>query len=187
MSGKLRPKRGRPARLSREAIATAALDMDIAQLSMNAVAERLGVAKSSLYGWVSSREDLLGIMSDVVIDRCLPRKGPDGGDWREWLAELARSMHHELLAVPGYAARVSGSHQHYSDAFDRLRDKVIGVFEQHAGLDRERAVQSWYVFSTGVVGWLAFEQQHDGTGGPAPRFEAFLQVLLRGLPADAAA
>ncbi|MFE0019910.1 TetR/AcrR family transcriptional regulator [Amycolatopsis sp. NPDC059021] len=176
------PKRGRPARLSREAIAAAALELDVETLSMNAVADRLGVAKSSLYGWVSSREELLGLVSDAVIERCLPAEDPVDGDWRSWLAQLARSMRREILTVPGYALRLSGTHQHYSDAFDRLRDKVIAVFRQ-AGLARGPATQSWYVFSTAMVGWLALEHQHT-TERPAPRFESFLAVLLRGLPAS---
>lgn len=178
-----KPKRGRPARLSRDVIASAALELGVNRLSMNALAEHLGVAKSSLYGWVSSREELLGLVSNVVMERCLPVDDPVDGDWRTWLADLAWSMRRELLAVPGYPAYVTGPHEHHSEAFGRLRARVIEVFEA-AGLDHELAVQNWYIFSRGVINWLPLEQQTREPGEPAPRFDLLLQVLLRGLPAS---
>ena len=178
-----KPKRGRPARLSRDVIAGAALDLGVTRLSMNALAEHLGVAKSSLYGWVSSREELLGLVSNVVMERCLPTGDPVDGDWRTWLAELAWCMRRELLAVPGYAAYVAGPHEHHSAAFGRLRGRVVEVFETCAGLDPEIAVQNWYIFSRSVINWLPLEQQARDLSEPAPRFDLLLQVLLRGLPA----
>jgi AcrR family transcriptional regulator len=178
-----KPKRGRPARLSRDVIASAALELGVNRLSMNVLAEHLGVAKSSLYGWVSSREELLGLVSNVVMERCLPLDDPVDGDWRTWLAELAWCMRRELLAVPGYPAYVTGPHEHRSEAFGRLRARVIEVFEA-AGFDHELAVQNWYIFSRGVINWLPLEQQTREPGEPAPRFDLLLQVLLRGLPAS---
>lgn len=177
-----KPKRGRPARLSRDVIAAAALELGVARLSMNALAEHLGVAKSSLYGWVSSREELLGLVSNVVMERCLPEDDPVDGDWHTWLAELAWCMRRELLSVPGYPAYVTGPHEQHSDAFGRLRGRVIGVFES-AGFDHDLAVQNWYIFSRAVINWLPLEQQARELGEPAPRFDLLLQVLLRGLPA----
>jgi AcrR family transcriptional regulator len=177
-----KPKRGRPARLSRDAIAGAALDLGVTRLSMNALAEHLGVAKSSLYGWVSSREELLGLVSNVVMERCLPTDDPVDGDWRTWLADLAWCMRRELLAVPGYAAYVAGPHEHHSGAFGQLRERVVEVFE-NAGLEPEIAVQNWYIFSRSVINWLPLEQQARDRNEPAPRFDLLLQVLLRGLPA----
>lgn len=178
-----KPKRGRPARLSRDVIAGAALELGVARLSMNALAEHLGVAKSSLYGWVSSREELLGLVSNVVMERCLPADDPVDGDWRTWLAELAWCMRRELLAVPGYPAHVSGPAEQHSEALRQLRSRVVGVFEG-AGLEHDLAVQNWYIFSRAVINWLPLEQQARDRGEPAPRFDLLLQVLLRGLPAS---
>ena len=104
-------------------IAGAALELGVTRLSMNALAEHLGVAKSSLYGWVSSREELLGLVSNVVIERCLPNDDPVDGAGRTWLAELAWCMRRELLAVPGYSAYVTGPHEHHSDAFGDYADE----------------------------------------------------------------
>ncbi|MFJ9566956.1 hypothetical protein ACIRQQ_43855 [Streptomyces fuscichromogenes] len=47
----------------------------------------------------------------------------------------------------------------------------------------EMAEQSRHIFGLGVVQWLGARQMGHGTGPEAPRFDLFLDVLLRGLPA----
>jgi hypothetical protein len=47
----------------------------------------------------------------------------------------------------------------------------------------ELAEQSWYIFGTSLVSWLAAQEQTLHTGDGGPRFDLFLDVLLRGLPA----
>jgi AcrR family transcriptional regulator len=172
---------GRPARLSRELIVAAALQGDLASLTMRELAARLAVSHSALYRWVADRDELFDLISEVMVERILPTSEPSPADWRDWLARLAWAMHDEFLAVPGYAAHVAAPHRHNARSFGRLRDQVIAAFRA-AGASPEMAVQSWYVFGLAVVQWLGAQQAGHDLGPVAPRFDLFLDTLLRGLP-----
>lgn len=175
------PKRGRPARLSHERIVAAALESDLSTLTMRDLAARLEVSHSALYRWVADREALFDLVSEVIVGRILPATEPTADDWRDWLAQLAWSMHDEFLAVPGYAAHVAGPHRHHQKSFGLLRDQVVAAFRA-AGADDEMAEQSWFVFGLGVVQWLGAAQKPLDLGPTRPRFDLYLDVLLRGLP-----
>jgi AcrR family transcriptional regulator len=176
-----RSKLGRPAKLSREAIVSAALDADLNTLTMRELASRLEVSHSALYRWVADRDELFDLISEVMVERILPTTTPTPDGWREWLAQLAWAMHDEFLAVPGYAAHVAQPHRHNPNSFGRLRDQVITAFLA-AGATPAMAEQSWYVFGLSVVQWLGARQTPHDIGPTEPRFDLFLDVLLRGLP-----
>ncbi|MGI5460159.1 TetR/AcrR family transcriptional regulator [Streptomyces sp. CA-249302] len=176
------PKIGRPARLSHELIVAAALQSDLATLTMRDLAARLGVSHSALYRWVADRDQLLDLISETMVDRILPESEPTEDTWREWLAELAWSMHDHFLAVPGYATHVARPHRHNAASFGRLRDRVVGAFRV-AGCTEAVAEQSWTIFGLGVVQWVGTVESAGELHGLAPRFDLFLDVLLRGLPA----
>lgn len=55
---------GRPARVDREQIAQAAADIGLSELTMRAVADRLGVSVTSLYYHVRDREELRNLAAD---------------------------------------------------------------------------------------------------------------------------
>ncbi|MFE7119558.1 TetR/AcrR family transcriptional regulator [Streptomyces sp. NPDC057654] len=173
---------GRPAQISRERIVDAAFATgNLDSLTMRELATRLGVTHGALYRWVKNRDQLFDLINEVMVERVLPADGPRGDDWRPWLARVAWAMHDQFLAVPGYATRTSRPHRH-SSAFDRLRHEVITAFT-NAGVAPESAEQSWYIFITSLVSWLSVQENPLHLGRSAPRFELFLGVLLRGLPA----
>jgi AcrR family transcriptional regulator len=175
-------KPGRPAQLSREQIVAAALESNLDTLTVRELAGRLGVSHGALYRWVSSQDELLDLVGDAIVERVLPADEPRGTQWRSWLRRLAWSMHDEFLAVPGFATRTARPHRHSATAFERMRGGVIRAFT-NAGVSAELAEQSWYVFGTSVVSWLAAQESSLELGGTRPRFDLFLDVLLRGLPA----
>lgn len=175
------PGPGRPARLSRDLIVARALEGDLATLTMRELAGRLGVSHSALYRWVADRDQLLDLISEVMVERILPAAEPTPATWRSWLARLAWSMHDEFLAVPGYAAHVARPHRHNPESFGRLRERVTAAFVL-AGAGAEEAEQSWYVFGLGVTQWLGATPADLGLGTSAPRFDLYLDTLLRGLP-----
>ncbi|PWI42177.1 TetR/AcrR family transcriptional regulator [Streptomyces sp. ICBB 8177] len=178
-----RPHPGRPAQLSRERIVEAALSSgNLDELTMRELAGRLGASHSALYRWVRNRDQLFDLVSEVMVERVLPPEGPDGRHWRAWLAQVAWAMHDRFLAVPGYATRTSRPHRHAARPFERLRREVVTAFAG-AGVSPELAEQSWYIFITSVVSWLAIHENPLDLGDAAPRFELFLDTLLRGLPA----
>ena len=174
--------RGRPAQLSREQIVAAALESNLDTLTVRELAARLGVSHGSLYRWVPGRDELLDLVSEVIVERVLPADEPRAGNWRPWLRRLAWAMHDEFLAVPGYASRTARPHRHNPAAFGRLRDAVTAAFTA-AGAPAEMAEQSWYIYGTAVASWLAAAESPLELGSTAPRFDLFLDALLRGLPA----
>ncbi len=91
-------------------------------------------------------------------------------------------MHDEFLAVPGFATHTSRPHPHSAHSFGRLRGAVVAAFT-NSGVAPDLAEQSWYIFITTVVGWLAVQEHPLELGVGAPRFELFLDAMLRGLPA----
>ena len=177
-----RQRPGRPAQISRERIVDAAVSAgNLDALTMRELAARLEVSHGALYRWVKNRDELFDLISEVVVERILPPDGPPDRDWRPWLARLAWAMHDQFLAVPGFATRTSRPHRH-SHSFERLRREVVIAFT-NAGVPPDLAEQSWYIFVASVVSWLAVQENPLDLGHGAPRFELFLDVLLRGLPA----
>lgn len=177
-----RPQPGRKPQISREQIVTAALQGNLDTLTMRELAARLGVTHGALYRWVNSSDALLDMISEAMVDRIVPDGEPDGTGWRPWLARLAWAMHDQFLAVPGYASRVARPHRHDPESFGRLRTAVTSAFTA-AGVSPELAEQSWYIFGTAIVSWLAATEAPLGLGTSEPRFDLFLDSLLRGLPA----
>lgn len=186
-----RPTRrpGRPPRLSREQIVAAALEIDLDALTMPAVAARLDVSTQALYYWVDNRDELINLIGDVLVARITPSEQPLEGDWRAWLAELAWGMFHELLAVPGFTGRIF-ARRHGSPAREQLQTCVVETLVA-AGLGQQAATDTWDVFGTSVLGWLAAHAPGAGAGAPRDvreaerRFWLLLNTLLRGLPANA--
>ncbi len=90
-----RGSRGPAPAHSREAIVAAAItlaDADgLAAVSMRAVAAALGTSAASLYRYLSSRDDLLDLMTDRVIGELRPYPQPDG-DWLDTMLRLAREQ-----------------------------------------------------------------------------------------------
>lgn len=176
-------KVGRPARLNRERIVAAALETGLEALTMRELATRLEVSHSALYRWVRDRDELFDLVSEVMVARILPADDPTPDTWRDWLARLAWSMHDEFLAVPGYAARVAAPHRHNPKSYGLLRDRATHAFTL-AGATPDLAVQSWHIFSIGIITWLGIQQGRHDFGPTTLRFDLYLGVLLRGLPAD---
>ncbi|MEZ0107473.1 AcrR family transcriptional regulator [Catenulispora sp. EB89] len=176
------PKRGRPAQLSRDLIVAAALESNLDTLTVRELAARLGVRHGALYRWVPSHQAIADLVSEVIVERVLPADAPRPRQWRQWLRRLAWSMHDEFLAVPGYASRIARPHQHSPAPFARMREQVTAAFAA-AGASAEMAEQSWYIFVTSIVSWLATTENSLDLGEAAPRFDLFLDALLRGLPA----
>ncbi|GAA4941445.1 TetR/AcrR family transcriptional regulator [Actinoplanes utahensis] len=90
-----RGSRGPQATHTRAEIVTAAMaiaDADgLAAVSMRAVAAALGTGAGTLYRYLSSRDDLLDLMTDAAIAELRPYPEP-GPDWLDSLLDLARAQ-----------------------------------------------------------------------------------------------
>lgn len=84
-------RRGRPARINREQIVTAALGVVPEPLTMQAVADALGVDRKSVKYHIGDRETLLALMASAVFEAEFERVPPPvDGDWRDVLRWYAR-------------------------------------------------------------------------------------------------
>ena len=90
---------GRPASLTRDDVARAALDEGVAQLSMPTVARRLGVGHSTLYRYVHDRDDLLLAAFDLAMREFTWPRADLG--WRELLTSFADATWRFLARYPG--------------------------------------------------------------------------------------
>jgi AcrR family transcriptional regulator len=184
MTEEVRTRRpGRPAQISRDAIvAAAATAENLDSLTMRDLAARLGVSHGALYRWVANRDELFDLLSEVLVDRILTTADGAGSDVSARLTRLAWAVHDEFLALPGYATHLARPHRHHAHSIDRLRTAVVGAFRDD-GVPEELADQSWQIFITCLVSWLAATENPLDLGPAGPPFAVFLDVLLRGLPA----
>ncbi|MGO1623229.1 TetR/AcrR family transcriptional regulator [Flaviflexus sp.] len=79
---------GRPARISRDNIIDTVLEIGIDRATIAAVAERLTVDPSTLYGHIKNRDDMLGEAADRAIRQARwPQEAMT--DWRTFLEAIA--------------------------------------------------------------------------------------------------
>ncbi|MFC9392754.1 TetR/AcrR family transcriptional regulator [Streptomyces sp. NPDC057027] len=95
-------KPGRPNVIDRGMIVDAALAIEDAgrTLSMQAVADRLGVPRGTLYHHVADRAEMAALVAVARLDEALDDSwmpAPDA-DWRTWLTSFAHAMRTALLA-----------------------------------------------------------------------------------------
>jgi AcrR family transcriptional regulator len=76
-------------------------------VSMRKVAARLGSGTMTLYRYVATRDELLDLMTDLVV-RELVDDGDDPGDWRAVLRGAGRAMRGTLLRHPWAIAVFNG-------------------------------------------------------------------------------
>ena len=100
-------RRGRPPRINREGIVKAARTLPLDTLTMQAVADVLGVDRKALSYHVS---DLRGLRELVAFDVFESEVGrveiPAGGDWREVIRLYARATRDAVVTVGALAMHI---------------------------------------------------------------------------------
>ena len=128
---------GRPPSLTRDDVARAALAEGLPNLSMPAVARRLGVSHSTLYRYVHDRDDLLVAALDLALREF---EWPDSThlDWRELATTFVDAIWRFLERHPGMAETVL--------QVPSMPGKALGIADQYvvglvaAGLSARDAV-----------------------------------------------
>jgi AcrR family transcriptional regulator len=95
---------GRPPRISREAIAAAALKIGLDRATVQRIGEELGVDHSSLYRHVRGRKDIMMATADLAIARLDWRIDTD--DWRQLLLGAAEAVWALYQNHPGLAEAI---------------------------------------------------------------------------------
>jgi AcrR family transcriptional regulator len=160
-----KPARGPKPGLTVERIVQAAVEIadanGLADLSMRAVAERLGVGTMSLYTYVPSKAELLDVVYDRVVgEQPLPNDGE--GTWRDKLEAMAREewrqfeRHPWLLQVSGARAAL-GPHvlDWYESALGVVADVGLSGHEMVGTI----SLVTGYVRGTAQIAHEASEAQ----------------------------
>ncbi len=90
---------GRPPRIDRAAIAQAAGEIPLDELTLRSVAERLGVSVPGLYHYVSGREDLIRLAAEQSALR-LTMPVDHGQHWAVWFCEWAGYIRRAFIRDP---------------------------------------------------------------------------------------
>lgn len=83
MTKSQKARAGRPRQVSTEKIVEAAVSIGFVDLSMSSVAAALGVNHSTLYNYVSSREELISLMIDHIFSNADWPPPLDPAQWRD--------------------------------------------------------------------------------------------------------
>jgi len=141
----LRPEhseRPGPGRLTREKISAAALaiadEEGFEALSMRRIAARLGAAPMSLYYYVHTKADLVGLMDDALMGEALVPQGELPREWREAISAIARRTRDmfarhpwALLAMQG-APPGPNAMRHFEQSLKALERAPMGLEDQLA-------------------------------------------------------
>jgi AcrR family transcriptional regulator len=93
-------RRGRPPRIDRAAIAQAAGEIPLSDLSLRSVADRLGVSVPGLYHYVQGRDELFALAAEQSVRR-LPLPVDRDQHWAVWLYEWAVYIRGAFVSDPG--------------------------------------------------------------------------------------
>jgi AcrR family transcriptional regulator len=115
--------------LSRERVLDAAVALadkgGVDALSMRKIAQELGVVPMALYKHVSSKDELLDGMVDVVVGEIDPPAS--GTDWKTTIRQRVLSARRALLRHP-WASRVIESRANPTPTVLAYMDSMIGIF-----------------------------------------------------------
>ncbi|MER7542849.1 TetR/AcrR family transcriptional regulator C-terminal domain-containing protein [Spirillospora sp. NPDC127506] len=204
----------RPRSLSTERLAGAALaviDRDgLAGLSMRAVAKELGMSTMALYRYVRDREELEGLVVDLVyaeVDPAPPGEGP----WEARIETMALRLR-DAFGAHAAIMPLTLAHRHASAGSLCWGETVARILAE-AGIDGPRAAIALRAVIAYVIGAIQLEHlgplEGEGTAaiaalpadefphltetarharrlGPDEEFRGGLAAVLRGLGAQGA-
>lgn len=151
---------GRPPLISRERILEVARQIPARELTMPAVALRLGVSAPALYRHFESRDALLGALGSLLSEEFAIRPA-DPHRWREWLLDTAVDFYVFLAANP-VILTVSGW-SHVDRMGQPLLDAAYATLEG-AGFDIVEATEIWGLVAGNA--YLRARLLHDAPADP---------------------
>jgi AcrR family transcriptional regulator len=167
----LEPRRvGRPARIDKDAIAKAVLEIGLDQSSMKAVAGHLGVSVPGLYHHVRNRKELLLLAAQRSMAQ-MQLPSHDGMHWSEWLREWGRYSRNAFIEEP----EVLGQFLSGAVSWERVvevMDSVVGVLTQQ-DFTPASALAAWDAVGSCAVGSAVAAIRHRAAveSGHPPKAE----------------
>jgi AcrR family transcriptional regulator len=142
-------KVGRPPRINRELIAEAAHDIGLADLTLKAVADHLGVSIAGLYHHIDGKDDLMRLAAEYSATRVeLPEDR--GQHWALWLLEWARYNRDAFMAEPGLLVQyLEGAIS--AEAIADNADTILGLLVRQ-GFSVREALSAYQLVSSCALG-----------------------------------
>jgi AcrR family transcriptional regulator len=120
---------------------------------MRKLAQALGVEAMSLYNHVSSKDDVLDGIADLVVSEI---EVPEiGGDWRQALRKRAISAHAVLRSHP-WSPLLIASRVNVGPAMLRYVNATLGCLRE-AGFSYELADHAWNALDSHIYGFTLLE------------------------------
>jgi len=155
---------GRPARISRAQIAEAANELGLSDLTLRAVADRLGVSIASLYHHVDSKDDLLRLAAEQSVAGT-PLPEDRGQDWRTWLHEWAAYNRSVFVGDPAMLGQyLEGAIA--PDVVAESTELIITVLVREGFTARE-ALDAYQLVASCALGAALRELREAGAGRDA--------------------
>jgi AcrR family transcriptional regulator len=182
--GRTEPARRVPITLDR--IATGALDLidreGLGALSMRNLAAELQTGTTTLYRYVSGKDEVLVLVADAVLGEAELPRALDGLGWREVLRELAFSMRTVLSSHPSVAALIATAVPVGPNSL-RARELILGVLCER-GFDPTLAADVYTALAHLVLASVLQEPMRDfRAGGLGASKSLTLRDFYRSLPA----
>lgn len=143
---------GRPRQLSMTQILEAAETIGMEKLTLQGVAEILGVTTPALYRHVQNREDLLAKYAMNMTAR-FPISAYGGGDWSVWVRGYAEALIETYVSVPGLADYSIRSTPTVRPILERHEMSITAA--KQSGFDEVSALYATRAIIEFVAGWVA--------------------------------
>lgn len=161
---------GRPPKINREMIAEAAHDVGLADLTLRAVADRLGVSVAGLYHHIDGKHDLMRLAAEHAASRmAIPTDR--GQHWAVWLREWAHYNRDAFSSEPELLGQfLEGAIS--ADAIAENADAILGLLVRQ-GFTVEEADAAYELVSSCAIGSAvsAIRQRHTAAEGRPLRAE----------------
>jgi TetR/AcrR family tetracycline transcriptional repressor len=168
----------RPRRLGQRIIVSAAVELlderGLDDLSMYAIAARLGVRQPALYHHFRHKAEILAAVADEVLDRWHTERLPQPGEpWRAFLTRNAHSMRRAMLSVRDGARLVAVAGPRAPHVANAIAQ--VDFLERH-GFSGTGAILAFIAVSRYTIGATLEQQASAG---------AAILTAGDGLPAEA--
>lgn len=168
--------------LSKERVLRTALKLadkgGIDSLSMRKLAHELGVEAMSLYHYVSSKDELLNGIVDMVVSEIEPTSRD--GDWRTAIRKSAISFHDVLKRHP-WATNLMMGGGGVSRARMRYMEALLGRLRE-AGFSANLTHHAYHALDSHIIGSTLWHAGYSTMKLPADFEKNFVQGIAKELP-----
>jgi AcrR family transcriptional regulator len=152
-------------------------------LSMRNLASELRTGTTTLYRYVSGKDEVLALVTDAVLGEAQLRRPVEGMGWREVLEELARSMR-AVLSSHSNVASLFATAVPIGPHSLQAKELTLGILCEH-GFDAALATDVYTALAHQVLASVLQEPMVDfRTGGLGASKSLTLRDFYRSLPAE---